>query len=81
MSISIEVDFYAIDWEVELQTVYNIYTAFGNDAGESSFTDLGDRIANSGDEEAIADLLRNVNNSDLARQMLPKMIHEALVSG
>ncbi len=75
-----KVDLYAIDWVVELQTVYNIYTAFGSDAGESSFADIADRIANSGDEEAIADLLRNVNNSDLARQMLPKMIHEALVA-
>jgi hypothetical protein len=75
-----KVDLYAIDWEVELETVYNIYTAFGNEAGESSFTDLADRIAESGDEEAIADLLRNVNNSELARQMLPKMIHEALVA-
>lgn len=75
-----KVNLKAINWETELQTLFNIYSAFGGDAGSSSFTDLADRVANSGDQSAILDLLQNINNSDLLRQMLPKMIHEALTT-
>lgn len=75
-----KVDLDAIDWEAELQALYNIYSAFGSDAGTSSFTDIATRITDSGDSNAILVLLQNINNSDLIRQMLPKMIHEALVA-
>jgi len=67
-----------INWINELTTLNNIYTAFGNDAGESSLADMGERVAGSKDQAAIADLLHNVNNSTLLREMLPQMIHESL---
>jgi hypothetical protein len=54
-----------INWINELTTLNNIYTAFGNDAGESSLADMGERVAGSKDQAAIADLLHNVNNSTL----------------